>query len=380
MSNFGDNILLATRKGLLIFSHAGGRWQLAREAHAGVTMSYAAVDRRSGTLWACFAEGHWGPKLRRSADLGETWEELPPPVYPQDAKLRDGNPFEPDEGEPRFKPATMKYLWVLEAGGDDEPGRIYIGTEPGGLFVSDAGGDAAGESESSFQLCDPLWNHPSRLDWFGGGRDNAGIHSVVVDPRDSRRVLVGVSCAGVFETTDAGASWQPRNKGLKATFLPDPEAEIGHDPHLLMACRNHPDVLWQQNHCGIFRSTDGGANWQEISDPEGPANFGFVVQADPDDPQTAWVVPAVSDQQRVAIDRALCVCRTEDGGASWQTLRQGLPQQNCFDFVFRHGMDQAGDRLALATATGALYVSEDRGDSWQCLGEHLPPIYSARFA
>ena len=238
-----NSLVLGTRKGVLLFECSGGDWQLTGEAHMGAHVAYAVLDRRSRTLWACLSHGHWGPKLQRSADLGRTWTEVPCPAYPEDAKLPNG------------KPAALVYPWVLQPGGDDEPGRLYLGSEPGGLFVSDDGGD-------SFSLVDSLWNHPSRVEhWFGGGRDEAGVHSVLVDPRDSRRVLVGVSVAGMFETTDGGASWRPRKRGLKADFLPNPDVEVGHDPHLLIACAAQPDKLWQQNHCGIFRSADGGQSW-----------------------------------------------------------------------------------------------------------------------
>jgi photosystem II stability/assembly factor-like uncharacterized protein len=361
MSTPSDTLILGTRKGFLLLQRAAGNWSVIQRAHLGVPVAYATAHPRSGTLWACLDHGHWGQKLQRSGDGGATWEEVPAPKYPDDARMQDGTP------------ATLRYLWVLSPGGPEENGRLYIGTEPGGLFRSDDGGE-------SFHLVEGLWDHPSRMNgWFGGGRDNPGIHSIMVDPRDSRRMLVGVSCAGVFETTDGGLTWEPRNRGLRATFLPDPESEVGHDPHFVAACAADPDILWQQNHCGIFRSTDGGRNWQGISQQDGPAHFGFAIAADPSDPARAWVVPAASDEQRMAIDGALCVCRTDDGGETWQTFRQGLPQSDCYDLVFRHGLDISGDRLAFGTTTGNVFVSDDAGESWECVGQHFPPVYSVRF-
>jgi photosystem II stability/assembly factor-like uncharacterized protein len=356
-----DRIVLGTRKGLLLLERGGGGWRIVREAHAGIPVPYAAFDPRTGTLWASLDHGHWGQKLQRSTDGGETWEELEAPAYPEGDRIKEG------------VPAVLRYLWVLAPGGDDEPDRLYAGTEPGGLFRSDDGG-------RSFSLVRSLWDHPSRsTSWFGGGRDHAGIHSVWVDPRDSRRVLVGVSVAGVFESTDGGETWEPRNRGLVADFLPDPRAEVGHDPHLLVACRANPDVLWQQNHCGIFRSEDGTATWTDVSEKEGPARFGFAIAADPERPGTAWVVPAVADEMRVAVDRALCVCRTEDGGASWTAFRDGLPQEGCYDIVYRHALDLAGDRLAFGSTTGNVWISDDRGESWSAVTNHLPLVYSVRF-
>ena len=142
---------------------------------------------------------------------------------------------------------------------------------------------------------------------------------------------------------------------------------------------SNPDVLWQQNHCGIFRSTDGAQTWKNISQPDVPAFFGFAIALDAQDEKTAWVVPAMSDQYRVTVDRALCVSRTEDGGETWTALRKGLPQDHCYDLTYRHALDISGDRLAFGTTTGNLYVSDDRGDSWKCISHHLPPIYSVRF-
>jgi photosystem II stability/assembly factor-like uncharacterized protein len=357
----GNTLLVGTRKGLVNFQKTGADWRRTREAHLGISVPYVAPDLRTGITWCSLDHGHWGQKLKRSRDRGQTWDEVPAPKYPEGAQIKEG------------KPASLRYLWVFAPGGADEPNRLYYGTDPGGLFASDDGGE-------TFSIVEGLWNHPSRqTQWFGGGRDEPGIHSVLVDPRNSRRILVGISCAGVFETTDGGKTWEPRNKGLVATFLPDPHAEIGHDAHLVMACRKNFDVLWQQNHCGIFKSIDGAKSWQAVSKEGTLPHFGFVVQADPENPQQAWVIPAVADEQRIAVDRALCVCRTDDGGTTWKTFRRGLPQQDCYDFAFRHGMDQQGDNLAFGTACGSLYISGDRGESWQALAGHLPPVYCVRF-
>jgi len=282
-------------------------------------------------------------------------------------------PKYPDGATTGDKAASLESIWVVAAGGADQPNRLYAGTNPGGLFASDDGG-------KQWSLVTGLWDHPSREQWFGGGRDTAGIHSVVVDPRDSRRVLVGVSCGGVFETTDGGESWAPRNRGLKANFLPDPEAEVGQDPHLVTLCPAHPDTLWQQNHCGVYRSTDGAKTWQEISAP-GQVYFGFPVVAHDTDPDTAWVVPAISDEVRMVPDGALQVFKTTDGGATWTSTSAGLPQQNAYDLVYRHAFDRiATGVMAMGTTTGNVYVSTDDGATWGCVGHNFPPVYSVRLA
>jgi photosystem II stability/assembly factor-like uncharacterized protein len=148
----------------------------------------------------------------------------------------------------------------------------------------------------------------------------------------------------------------------------------------MVACPSSPDRLWQQNHCGIWRSDDGARTWVEVSEPEGPARFGFPVAVHEKNPDTAWVVPAASDEKRVAIGGALVVCRTTDGGKTWEQKRRGLPQEGCYDVVYRHALDIAGDRLAFGSTTGNAYLTEDGGESWACIGNNLPPVYSVRFA
>ena len=354
------HLILGTRKGLIRYERLNGSWHYVHESLPAQPVSYAFVDQRNETLWAALDHGHWGNKLQRSRDLGENWEEVPTPIYPEGTKRPDGGT------------ASCTYLWYIAPGGAHEPNRLYFGTEPGGLFISDDGGD-------SWQLNETLWLHPSREFWFGGGRDQAGLCSIIVDPRDSQRITVGISVGGVYVSADGGLSWEGRNRGLNACYLPNPDAEYGHDPHFMLASPSNPDVLWQQNHCGIFRSEDGGQNWKDISQEETGAYFGFAIAVDESDERCAWVVPAVDAEYRIAVERRLRVCRTEDGGQSWQELTAGLPQEKSYDLIFRHALDVTGDTLAFGTTTGNLFVSEDRGDHWQCLSHHLPPIHSVRF-
>ena len=362
MDSAANRLLLGTRKGLMIFERSERGWDKHSHHFAGVAIAYSIFDERTGLLWACQDHGHWGQKLSCSADWGTTWQDCAVPAYPEGAEISEG------------KPATLRYLWVLQPGHADQPDTLWAGTEPGGLFVSH-------DRAKSWQLVESLWNHPSRAKgWFGGGRDDAGIHSVVIDPRDARHMFIAVSCAGVFETTDGAQSWHPRNTGLNADFLPDPAAEVGQDPHFMVAAPGDPDTLWQQNHCGIYMSRDGAKTWQMVSEDGGPAHFGFAVAVDPHCPERAWVVPATSDQNRIAIDGALCVCRTDDGGENWKRQSKGLPQEGCFDIAYRHALDIAGATLAFGSTTGNAWLSEDLGESWDCLGTALPPVYSVRFA
>ena len=365
------SIYLGTRKGLFRLASAGDRWQIEKVWFAGDHVSMLLADPRDGTIHVALMHGHFGVKVHRSRDAGETWQELPAPAYPpkpEDLIDLDG------WGKPI--PWTTKQIWSLEPGAAEQPGELWCGTIPGGLFHSNDAGD-------SWQLVEPLWNLPERKQWMGGGADMPGIHSVCVHPRDSRRVLVGVSCGGCWLSEDGGDSWQIRSQGMRADFLP-PEQQynpITQDPHIVVQCRQQPEKLWSQHHNGIFRTVDAGVSWQEIQNAV-PSAFGFAVAVHPHDGDTAWFVPGVKDEKRYPVDGKLVVTRTRDGGNSFEILRTGLPQEHAYDLVYRHALaiDPAGESLAFGSTTGSCYTSINAGDSWQCVSEHLPPVYCVKFA
>jgi hypothetical protein len=186
----------------------------------------------------------------------------------------------------------------------------------------------------------------------------------------------------VWETTDDGASWTVRASGMKARFMPPDQVDdpVIQDPHLVVACPTKFDQLWAQHHCGIWRSRDGAKTWVEVEEA-GPSTFGFAVAVHPRDPETAYFVPGISDQHRVPVDGRLVVTRTRDGGRSFDVLRKGLPQDHCYDLIFRHALDidQSGNRLALGATTGNLWGTEDGGDSFMLVSQHLPPIFAVAF-
>ncbi|HEY0562872.1 MAG TPA: sialidase family protein [Methylophilus sp.] len=391
-----DMILLGTRKGTLIFDRIHGQWQPRPIAHAGVPVCYAARDPRDGTLWASLDHGHWGPKLSRSRDDGATWQDISSLKYPTGARYivkylptPDFNAEAPS-AQAVYADASVLKIWHMAFGNTNQTNRIYAGTIPGGLFVSEDGGD-------SWELNRPLWNHASRGgDLFAGdattenqwngtpasidyGVFEPGIHSIIIDPNDAAHIYVAVSTAGIIESTDGGLSWHSRNQGMVNDYMPNPEFEWGHDPHFVTSCAAQPDHLWQQNHFGIYYSDNGANSWQKVSLPDAGVNFGFPIAADAQDGRTAWVVPAQADSARMAINGGLFVARTNDGGQSWQTFRKGLPQENAYDIVLRHGLDAAGDDVCFGSTTGNAYISADRGETWQCLGQNFPPIYSVRF-
>jgi hypothetical protein len=353
-----QTILAATRKGLFTWRRSGGGWRIERHDFRGDPVTQVLHDARDGACYAGLDLGHFGPKMHALRPDETNWEEIACPALPQDAG--DG--------------LAVKVIWALAASGPDAPGQIWAGTTPGGLFRSDDGGRA-------WRLNRELWDHPGRKEWFGGGFIDPGIHSICPDPRDSRRMVVGVSCGGVWETRDGGHAWSNIAQGMRAEYMPPERAtDPGiQDPHLVVRCAADPDWLWAQHHNGIFVRPGGAEVWTEIKTAP-VSHFGFAVAVHPHDPKTAWFVPATKDDKRFPVDGKVIVNRTRDGGATFETLRNGLPQQHAYDLVFRHALDvdAAGSVLAFGSSTGGLWVSEDGGDAWQELSSHLPPIYCVR--
>lgn len=362
-------VLVSTRKGLFTVVCRDSEWDIERVSFVGDNVTLTFPDHRDGAWYAALDHGHFGVKLHRSDNRGETWSEVGVPTYPE---VPEGQ----QEVGPSGRPLTssLKLFWALESAGDDRPGELWAGTIPGGLFRSRDRGD-------SWELVKSLWEHPLRKQWFGGGADDPGIHSVLVDPADSRHVFVGVSCGGVWETTDDGETWEPRCKGMRADFMPPERAEDPaiQDPHIVVACPADFSAMWTQHHCGIWRSRDGAKSWQQIKAP--PSSFGFAVAVHPRDPNTAYFVPAISDQRRVPVDGRVVVTRTRDGGENFDVLTNGLPQRHAYDLVFRHALaiDPTGERLAFGSTTGNLWISDNAGDSFACISHHLPQIYAVRF-
>lgn len=362
-----NRLLVATRKGLFTLERRPDGWRITDTAFLADPVSIV-LPVGSEAIYAALDHGHFGVKLHRSDDAGSSWREIAAPAFPP-------KPPDVDDLDTNSKdvPWRVEKIWSLETAG--QPDHLWCGTLPGGLFRSRDGG-------ASWELNQPLWELPERKRWNGGGYDVPGIHSIAVDPRDSRRLLVAVSVGGVWRSDDDGASWRVQADGMRAEYMPPELAydPVSQDPHLLAACRAVPDALWVQHHNGIFRSTDGAASWQEISNVP-VSGFGFAVAVHPREPDTAWFVPAAKDERRIPVDGQLVVLRTRDGGASFDVLRCGLPQEHAYDLIYRHGLavDESGESLAFGSTTGSLWISDDQGDSWAAVSHHLPPVYAVRF-
>jgi len=347
------HVLVGTKKGLFILESDADRrsWRLRGPFCETWPINHAIGDPATGAIHGAGGNEWFGPAVWTSPDLGDSWTHA-----------SDGLAYAAGA-------APVKAAWSLAAGG----GRLYAGVEPAGLFVSDDGG-------RSFAPVDGLQQHPSRPDWQPGG---AGLilHSLVLHPEDRAQIWVGISAAGVFHTADGGRTWAPRNRGTRADFLPEGQTypEIGQCVHCVVMAPGADGRLYQQNHCGMYRSDDGGESWRSI-EAGLPSSFGFPAAAHPRDPETLYLVPLNGDTAgRYVPDAKAAVWRTRDGGATWTALRRGLPQENVFFGVLRQAM--ATDRLEPAgvyfgTSTGTLYASADEGDSWVPAARDLPTITS----
>ena len=350
--------LIATRKGLFKLTE---HQTIEPVGFSGVPVTMMLASKHHARWYAALDHGHFGTKFYASDDEGVHWQELTAPAYPKQDDKEDGD--------------SLKMIWSLEFAKGESSNELWAGTIPGGLFYSNDGGN-------SWQLNQTLWQYKQQQQWFGGGFDEAGIHSICVDPEDSNKVSIAVSCAGVWVTENGGESWNNQSKGMRAEYMPPEQAgdPLIQDPHRMVQCPSDPEQFWVQHHNGIFVSSDGTKSWQEIESVE-PSAFGFATVVHPDDGNTAWFVPAVKDECRIPVDGQFVVTRTRDGGKTFEQLNKGLPLGLSYDLVFRHGLDidATGDQLLMGSTTGNLWLSDNQGDSWQCLSNHLPPIYAVRF-
>ncbi|WP_026873558.1 WD40/YVTN/BNR-like repeat-containing protein [Inquilinus limosus] len=346
-------VLVGTKKGAFIAESDPARrsWRLRGPFCETWPINHVVADPATGAIYGAGGNEWFGPAVWKSTDLGETWTHS-----------SEGLAYA--EGQ-----EPIKAVWSLAS----RNGRLYAGVQPAGLFYSDDGGQ-------SWNHVEGLQRHPTRPEWSPGG---AGLilHSLVLHPNDPNQIWVGISAAGVFHTADGGETWETRNRGTRADFLPEDQRypEFGQCVHCLVMASGKPDRLYQQNHCGMYRSDDGGRSWESI-EAGLPSSFGFPAAAHPRDADTLFLLPLNGDiKGRFVPDARAAVWRTRDGGASWQDLRRGLPQENAYFGVLRQAM--ATDRLDPAgvyfgTSGGALFASADEGESWDCVAQHLPSILS----
>ncbi len=369
MSNV--RVLVGTRKGAFILEADGKRqkWNISGPHFPGWEMyhikgSPADPDR----LYASQSSGWFGQLVQRSNDGGKTWEPVDNKfVYdgtPGTHKWYDGTPH----------PWEFKRVWHFEPSLTD-PDTVYAGVEDAALFKTTDGG-------KSWHELPGMRGHGTGSGWQPGA-GGLGLHTIILDPSNPKRMYIAISAAGAFRTDDAGATWKAINKGLRSEYIPDPDAEVGHCVHHIAMHPARPGVLYMQKHWDVMRSDNAGDLWTNVNGnlPEdaGKRGFGFVIDVHAHEPETIYVVPIKSDSQHFPHDGKLRAFRSKTGGNDWQPLTKGLPQQDCYVNVLRDAMsvdslDSCG--VYFGTTGGQVYASADAGNTWSAIAEHLPAVLS----
>jgi photosystem II stability/assembly factor-like uncharacterized protein len=376
-------VLVGTKKGAFILTADGQRqnWEVSGPHFAGWEMYHlkgsAAEPNR---IYASQSSGWFGQIIQRSDDGGKTWNT--PGSSAEDLKGPEGFPkgesnkfvYEGEVGKHMWYDGTQhpwefKRVWHLEPSLTD-PDTAYAGVEDAAIFKTTDGGKSWQEMEGLRQAKGHLWQP---------GAGGMAVHTILLDPKNEKRIFVAISAGGCFRTDDGGVTWKPITKGLKSQFeLPDPDAEVGHCVHRIALHPSRPDVLFMQKHWDIMRSDNSGEQWNEVSGNL-PTDFGFPIDVNFNEPETIYVVPITSDSLHYPPDGKLRVYRSKTGGNEWEPLTRGLPQQNCYVNVLRDAMavdslDDCG--IYFGTTGGQVYCSPDGGDNWKAIAEHLPGVLS----
>src|SRR5579871_5872139 len=397
---------IGTRKGAFALRADAQRrrWRLSSPQFLGHTIQHIVQDPRAPRQLLMGAKtGHLGPTVYRSLDRGRHWQEVrSPPAF---AKVLDGQApggpapnGQPADGQAAQEHATgqsaggrapdghaaraVERVFWLTPGHKSEDGTWYAGTSPAGLFRSEDGGD-------TWAPVSGLHEHPDFPKWAPGWKTPDGelLHSILVDPEDARHLYIGISIGGIFESTDRGASWAPLNEGVAADFLPDPNVAYGHDPHCVVMHPRHPQRLYHQNHCGIYRLDRPERRWQRIGKamPERIGDIGFPIVVHPRDPDIVWVLPMDGTKvwPRTSVAGRPAVYESRNAGRSWQRRDRGLPRGNAWLTVLRQAMctdDASTPGIYFGTTGGEVWASTNAGQSWRCIAQHLPEVYSVTVA
>lgn len=342
--------LVGTRKGLFLLQGGEDRreWVVDGPLLAGWGVYHATLDARSGVIYAAANHYTYGPTVQRSADYGRTWRRSKRLVLPGDSEL------------------TVNATWHIEPGRPNEPETLYLGGDPAVLFRSDDCGE-------TWEANRGILEHRTRQEWLPGA-GGLTCHSIQLDPRDAQRMYVGLSGGGTFRTDNGGASWVPLNKGVAADFLPTPYPEVGQCVHKLLLHPGQPERLWQQNHCGVYRSDDRGESWERLDGNGLPSSFGFPIMIDPKDPDAAFVIPETGHEYHYTTDGKLRVYGTRDRGQTWQVRADGLPEQ-AWAAVLREASAYDAESLYFGTQSGSFFALTE-GEHWVEAATRLPPILS----
>src|SRR5688500_10489951 len=381
-------VLVGTKKGAFVLTSDGKRkkWDVSGPHFAGWEIYHvkgSPVD--PNRIYASQSSSWFGQIIQRSGDGGKTWEQPgtkpgEPTTTPEGMPKAESNKFVYDTSPATGRPLTthqwydgtqhpweFKRVWHLEPSLHD-PDTVYAGVEDAAIFRTTDGGKNWNELAS-------LRGHPSGPKWAPGA-GGMGLHTIVIDPRNPKRIFIAISAAGVFRTEDGGANWKPVNRGLVSQYIPDPNAEVGHCVHRIAMHPSRPNVLFMQKHWDVMRSDDGGENWREVSGNL-PSDFGFPVDVHAHEPDTVYVVPIKSDSEHYPPEGKLRVYRSRTGGNEWEALTKGLPQSDCYVNILRDAMavdtlDSCG--IYFGTTGGQGYCSPDSGANWQPIVRDVRPV------
>ena len=358
----GDlHLLVGTRKGGFVLRTDARRmkWIVEGPLFPGRQVHHFIRDSRDGgdALFAATFNDWFGSDIQRSTDGGRTWKPTEGGVrYAEDAGL------------------SVKCIWNICPGRASEPGVVYAGVDPAGLFRSEDGGATWAEMRG-------LNRHETRPQW-NPGAGGLIVHTIILDPANPARMFVAISAAGIFRSDDGGTTWIPRNKNTRADFLPDKFPEVGQCVHKAVLAPGSSTRLYQQNHCGMYRTDTAGDSWKDISRGL-PSRFGFVVAVHPRKPDTIWVIPAVGAEFRACPGGCLAVWRSTNAGRTWQKQTRGLPSRNAHLLVLREAISTDSGNFAgvyFGTETGQLFATRDEGRNWELVADFLPPILSVEAA
>ncbi len=384
MANKKVMVLVGTHKGAFIFSSDAQRkkWEASDLLFKSWEVMHMKLDPRDGRLHASVTHPVYGPVTHYSDDLGKSWTQAKRvPVLTRPSK--SGRPIGSVEeaSQVGWEAAKLKDVpekviktWHIEPGRAQEPNVLYAGVQPATLFKSTDRGE-------SWELMEGLYDHPQRGQW-NPGAGGLCLHTILLDPTNPQRMYVAVSAAGCYRSDDGGTTWKPMNKNVRADFMPDKFPEFGQCVHKMAMHPNRPHVLFQQNHCGMYRSDNAAEDWTDIGEGKLPSRFGFPIAVHPHEPETIYIAPEESDEYRVSLEGRFAVWRSRDAGSSWQRLTDGLPQRSHLvalrEAMATDTLEDAG--VYVGTSTGQVFHSRDAGDHWELLADYLPPVLSVEAA
>jgi photosystem II stability/assembly factor-like uncharacterized protein len=352
-------LLVGTKKGLFALEGEDGSFDVTARAFAGEPVEFAIRDPRSGRYLASVTSMFYGPKIFVTDDPAGEWQQA------EGAALPEG-------GE-----AALKRIWTIVPG--EEEGLVHAGGDPAVLFESRDGG-------VSWELNVPFWEQPGRPSWQPGA-GGLCLHSIATWPGDPNRLALGISAVGVWLSDDGGRTWRHGNDGLVARYVPEESREGTLDlcVHNMQRHPTKPDRLFMQFHGGVYRSDDAGESWADIGTDTGlPSDFGFPLVIDPDDADSAYVIPLVADLDRVTPEGLVRVYETRDAGASWTPRGDGLPSEDAYLTILRQAFGSSGSgetmELYFGATSGDVFGSRDAGGTWFTAATKLPPVHSVRVA